>query len=75
MSYDLPDYDIDSLKALYGKENEILQARLLSGETWEDLKDQRQKVTEISIALHKKFTALHSLNPAEFPSNDIEGRS
>jgi hypothetical protein len=75
MNYNLSDYDIDSLKALYEKENEVLQTRLLSGEAWEEVKDQRQKVTEISIALHKKFTALHSLNPAEFPSNDMEGRS
>ena len=74
MNQDLSDYNIDSLKALYEKENEVLKSRLLNGELWEEVKEQQQKVTELSIALHKKLQALKGANPAEFSSNDIEGR-
>ena len=74
MNQDLSDYNIDSLKALYEKENEVLKSRLLNGELWEEVKEQQQKVTELSIALHKKLQALKGVNPAEFSSNDIEGR-
>jgi hypothetical protein len=32
------------------------------------------KVIALSIALHKKNSAPKGVNPAEFSSNDIEGR-
>jgi hypothetical protein len=74
MNEDLSVHSIEILKALYEKENEILQARLLEGELWEEVKEQKQKVIELSIALDKKLKALKGSNPAEFPSTDIEGR-
>lgn len=68
------DYSVNDLKAIYERENEVLQSRLLNGELWEQVKDQRQKVTELSIALHKKLQASLGAHPAESPSSDVEGR-
>jgi hypothetical protein len=66
--------DAEALKILYDKENLALNARLLEGVPWNELRDQRKKVTKLAIALHKKVQALNAMNPAEFPSNDMEGR-
>jgi hypothetical protein len=57
------ELDADNLKALYEKESLGLRTALLNGATWEEVKDQRQRVTELSIALHKKINT--SGNPAE----------
>ena len=74
MYQNLSELNLESLKALYDEENEKLQARLLSGAVWEEVKEERDNITELSIALHRKFTALHALNPAEFPSLEMERR-
>ena len=70
----MSDNSLDSLKALYEKENEVLQARLLKGELWEEVTEQKQKVIELSIALDKKLKSLKGGNPAEFTSSNMEGR-
>lgn len=57
------ELDVDALKDAYEKEAAKLKASLLNGSSWEEMKDQRQKVTELAIALHKKINA--SGNPAE----------
>lgn len=57
------EYDVDELRAMYDLEYSRLKNDLLKGVQWEDLKEQRQKVTELSIALHKKIHT--STNPAE----------
>lgn len=57
------EMDLGSLKNSYDKELANLKALLLSGSSWEDMKDQRKKVTELAIALHKKINT--SSNPAE----------
>jgi len=54
---------VEELKDVYEKESTKLKASLLNGTPWEELKDQRQKVTELAIALHKKINT--SSNPAE----------
>lgn len=53
----------EALKDVYEKESAKLKASLLNGSSWEEMKDQRQKVTELAIALHKKINS--SGNPAE----------
>lgn len=58
------DLDVEALKMLYEQESLNLKAALLRGTSWNDLKDQRQKVTELSIVLHKKTHAATG-NPAE----------
>lgn len=57
------EMDVDALREAYEKESAKLRTALLSGSSWEELKEQRQKVTELAIALHKKINT--STNPAE----------
>jgi hypothetical protein len=64
MEASLNDLDVDTLRNMYEKESANLKSALLSGTSWADLKDQRQKVTELSIVLHKKIHASTG-NPAE----------
>ena len=54
---------VDELRHVYETESSKLKASLLSGVSWDELKDQRKKVTELAIALHKKINT--SDNPAE----------
>jgi len=63
MEVNWSDLDIDALREAYEKESAQLKASLLSGTLWDDMKDQRKKVTELAIALHKKLHT--SGNPAE----------
>jgi hypothetical protein len=58
--------DLNILKMMYEKEAMSLKNALLSGSSWEDVRDQRRKVTEISIAIHK--LRHNSNNPAETSS-------
>ena len=72
---DLSNYNLDSLRALYEKESEVLQSRLLNGELWDEVRDLRVRVTELSIALHQKLQSDKGANPAESFSFRGEGRS
>jgi hypothetical protein len=63
MKMNWSELDLDALKDAYEKESSKLKAALLNGTSWEELRDQRQKVTELAIALHKKINT--SANPAE----------
>lgn len=54
---------VDELRDTYEKESAKLKTSLLNGTSWEELKEQRLKVTELAIALHKKINT--SSNPAE----------
>ena len=62
----LCSYDLPILKVMYEKEAEVLQKALLSGATWDEVREQRKKVTDLAIAMHKKRFA--STNPAESSS-------
>jgi len=57
------ELNVDDLREAYEKESARLKTSLINGGSWEELKDQRQKVTELAIALHKKIHT--SDNPAE----------
>ena len=74
MEFDFSHHDLESLKTLYEKESEELRTRLLSGALWEEVKDQRLRVTELSIALYSKLPLEAKGHPAEFSQSDIEGR-
>ena len=63
--------DLDALQALYQEESKRLNAELLAGATWDSVKEQKQKVVEIAIAVHKKKYPLN-FNPAEFGSRRNE---
>ena len=60
--------DLYTLQDMYQEEAARLNAELLGGATWESVKDQKQKVTELAIVIHKKKYPLY-FNPAEFPSS------
>ena len=66
MEKNLWGLDLNILKAMYDKEATILKNSLLSGASWEEVKDQRRKVTELAIAMHK--LRFRSGNPAESSS-------
>lgn len=61
------DLELEDLRMLFEKESSNLKTALLNGSSWEDVQDQRKKVTALSIALHKKMQAslIVSDNPAE----------
>lgn len=63
MEMNWSELDIDSLREAYETEAAKLKASLLNGTSWDDLRDQRKKVTDLAIALHKKINT--SGNPAE----------
>lgn len=63
MEMNWSELDVDALRDAYEKESARLKASLISGSSWEEMKDQRKKVTELAIALHKKINT--SGNPAE----------
>jgi hypothetical protein len=74
MNFDPSSLDLDTLKAIYQKEEEILKAKLLNGALWQEVKENIKIVTKLSIALHKKHQSLHGRNPAEHSPGDIENR-
>jgi hypothetical protein len=63
MEINWSELDTEALRELYEREAGNLKKALLNGSSWEDVKDQRLKVTELAIALHKKIHT--SGNPAE----------
>ena len=72
MNLDLSNLELETLKAMYKRENADLTTMLLDGAPWDETKEQRKKVTQISIALHQKFEFLGQ-NPTDLFS-DAEGR-
>jgi hypothetical protein len=68
MSRELYELDIDTLQTMYQKETNLLNTELLAGASWESLREQKVKVTELAIVLHKKKKDSY-LNPAEFNSS------
>ena len=63
--------DLHKLQVMYEEEARRLNAGLLAGATWDSMKEQEQKVTELAIVIHKKKYPLY-FNPAEFPSSRNE---
>lgn len=66
MDKNLCGLDVNLVKTIYEKEAITLKNALLNGASWEEVKDQRRKVTELAIALHKLRHS--SGNPAESSS-------
>jgi hypothetical protein len=56
----------EQLAELYLKADKELEKALISGATWEDIKDKRRIVTELAIELHKKR------NPEDFGSTPAD---
>lgn len=67
MSREFNQLDVDTLQDLYQIETNRLHAELIAGASWESLREQKARVTELAIILHKKKKNVQ-LNPAEFNS-------
>ena len=63
MEMNWSEMDVEALRDAYERESAKLKISLLNGSSWEEMKDQRKKVTELAIVLHKKINNSH--NPAE----------
>jgi len=57
--------DLEELQSLYQKETKLLHAELIAGTSWENLTEQKIRVTELAITIHRKKYPLY-FNPAEF---------
>ena len=57
--------DLEQLQALYQEEARQLETRLLSGTSWEDVRDSRRRVGELSTIIYKKLNPAHFDHPAE----------
>lgn len=60
--------DLDALQQMYQVEANRLNTELLSGASWESVREQKQRVIDLAIAIHKKKNPQH-FNPAEFSSS------
>ena len=72
MKKDLWHIDIERLKALYQEEERQLEAKLLSGATWEEVSEERKRIGELSTIIYKKSNPGHFGNPAENASRKTE---
>lgn len=69
MERNLSSLDLHTIKAMYEKEAEELSSALLNGATWEETREKRKSVTELSIALHQKR------NPTGHPAEAFTRRN
>ena len=56
MNEELHHIDLESLVRMHQTASFRLQAALLSGATWQEVQDQRELVTELSIAIQRRRT-------------------
>jgi hypothetical protein len=57
MNNELHHIDLDSLVRMHQTATFRLQAALLNGAAWHDVHDQRELVTELSIAIQRRRSA------------------
>ncbi|RYY84912.1 MAG: hypothetical protein EOO15_18275 [Chitinophagaceae bacterium] len=71
MKEELHHIDLESLVRMHQSASFRLQAALLSGATWQEVQDQRELVTELSIAIQRRRTRRG--HPASDPTNRSAG--
>jgi len=62
---DWSELDLESLQVIYDNQTEHLQMLLLKGVPWEDTKDLRDEIAQVSVQLYKHLNPHHFDNPAE----------
>jgi hypothetical protein len=68
MTTDYNKINLEELIETYRKEACELRESLLSGASWDELKEKTATVTQLSIAIHSKNPRFFkNCNPAEFP--------
>ncbi len=70
MKKDFHQLDLVSLLDLYNTEVDSLNQRLLSGEPWDALAEQRNTVTRLAAIIHKKEPHLNLLQ-MKMPGQEV----
>jgi wyosine [tRNA(Phe)-imidazoG37] synthetase (radical SAM superfamily) len=74
MAGDYNHINLEELIEIYRKEACELREALLSGASWDELKEKSANVTQLSIAIHSKNPRFFkNCNPAEFPLDRSSG--
>jgi hypothetical protein len=68
MDSEMYGLDLDVLQKMYQAEANRLNAELLSGASWESVREQKKRVIDLAIIIHKKKNPQY-FNPAEFSSS------
>jgi hypothetical protein len=55
MQNTIANHSLETLLALYNQEIDKLKEKLLNGDTWENTKSTRKKITELAVALQKSY--------------------
>ena len=58
MEFNFSHLELEELQEMHQKEVAELNNRLINGALWNEVRGQKEKVTKIAIALHKKLEAL-----------------
>lgn len=58
MKLSITNTDVPTLLSLYNQELDTLKAKLLNGESWENLSQHRKNITELAIAIHKNYSQM-----------------
>ena len=66
----LKNLNIDVLMDLYEREFQELKTALINGTDWNEVHDQRQKVSRIAISIHQKLNSRNSLEPSAHAARD-----
>jgi hypothetical protein len=73
MNNELHHINLESLVRMHQTASFRLQAALLNGATWQEVQDQRELVTQLSIAIQRQRTARGGHPAAN--ANRLEGDS
>ena len=57
--------DFAALKSSYEREAAALRTALINGASWDEVKEQRVRVTQLAIEVHRKLHGGTVANPAE----------
>jgi hypothetical protein len=74
MQNTIANHSLETLLALYNQEIDKLKEKLLNGDTWENTKSTRKKITELAVALQKSYnyTAVGENTPIDAAQRSLE---
>ena len=64
MKNEWANLDINQLQYLYQESSRQLERSLLRGSSWQEIRDQRNDVTELAVAIYQRLNP-KAVNPAE----------
>jgi hypothetical protein len=66
--------ELDQLKKLQEEAAAELTRLLLNGALWHEVREQKNKVTELSIVIHKKIAAANNMDPGNISQQQIQAQ-